>query len=433
MKLFIFIVLVVFVGISSCEKNELDPSKEPIATNKVLYVQGDKKLYSLDAETGKMLWEANGGVNMFTNPYLYKGSLYSNGGNSFFLNFFASYNADNGQKNFLLQGSGFENGNSEFIGKDNVIYSTWNKQLYASDATTGKNIWKYQWNLGFGIGLISVGSSGLIFQDNQNIICLNLNGKDVKWIYSLPLSGNGFSNKPIVTDSEIIFGYGLRNLMVLDISTGQEKWSQKNENWQIQRIGVSNGNIYLLKSNSINQIQALSLKDGKIIWENSKISGYYFGTKPVIEDNKIIVSHFNGVNEEGNLSAFNLKDGSLIWTTKTPQAYRNNMFYSQGVLVSNDFASFAVQKNLYFTDVNTGKILYQKPISDSGTHNPLISNGVIFLIDHDLKDLVAYSLKTGSKLWSFNIGTRTSSPILVDSKGKVHNSEWLSNIVRSFE
>lgn len=433
MKIFIFLVLFVFVGISSCEKNELDPSQESIATNKVLYVQGEKKLYSLDAETGKMLWEADGGVNMFTNPFLYKNSLFTNGGNISAINYFASYNAGNGKRNFFLLGNGFEGGNSELFVKDNIFYSSFSSTVFANDATTGKNIWKYQWSSGFGIGLISVGPSGIIFRDNQNMVCLDLNGKDVKWIYSLPLSGNGFSNKPIVTDSEIVFGYGLRNLMVLDISTGKEKWSQKNENWQIQRIGIFNGNIFLLKNNSINQIQALSLKDGKIIWENSKISGYYFGTKPVIEDNKIIVSHFDGVNEEGNLSAFNLKDGSLIWTTKTPQAFRNNIFYSQGVLVTTDYASFANQKNFYFTDANTGKLMYQKPIHKFASPYPIVANGVFFVIDHDPKDLVAYNLKTGNKLWSFNIGIRTSAPMLVDSKERVFNSEWISNLGRSFE
>lgn len=429
-KLYSLLFLAIF---SSCQKNEVNPLDDTSATNKVLYIQGDKKLYSLDTETGKMLWETDGGVNRFSNPFFHKNSLFTNGGSTSYLNYFVSYNADNGKRNFLLQGAGFENGNSALFVKDNIFYSSFGSKIFANDATTGKNIWKYDWNLNFGIGLISVSSLGIIFQDNQNIVCLDLNGKDIKWIYSLPSSGNGFSNKPIVTNAEIIFGYGLRNCVVLDISTGKEKWTQKNDSWQIQRIGLSNGVVYLLKSNSTNLIQALNLKDGKLIWENSKISGYYFGAKPVILEDKLIVSHFDGTNQAGSLSALNLKDGNLIWTTKTSDAHRNNMFYSQGVLVSTDFASFAVQKNLYFTDINTGKLLYQKPIHKLGSPYPLVANGVIFLIDHDLKDIVAYNLKTGNKLWSFNIGTPISAPILVDSKGKVYNSEWISNLSKSFE
>ena len=173
MRILKFLVLFVFVGIISCEKNELDPSQEPTATNKVVYVQGDKKLYSLDAETGKMIWETDGGVNRFTNPFLYNNSLYTNGGTTAYINYFVSYNANNGQRNYYLLGAGFENGNSALFVKDNIFYSSFGSKIFANDATTGKNIWKYEWNLNFGIGLISVSSLGIIFQDNQNIVCFD--------------------------------------------------------------------------------------------------------------------------------------------------------------------------------------------------------------------------------------------------------------------
>ena len=166
---------------------------------------------------------------------------------------------------------------------DGVLYvGSWDSYLYAVDARTGKEKWRFH------------------------------GGED-------PLIHNqvGFQGSPAVANGVVYTGCRDSNLYAIDAATGKEKWHFNNQgSWVISSPAVAQGKVIFATSDS-SLYYVLDAETGKTIVKQQG-KAYVFSSPAVAGD---VV--FQGVLN-GTLVARDLASGEVLWDFQTEAARRNN-------------------------------------------------------------------------------------------------------------
>lgn len=278
----------------------------------------------------------------------------------------------------------------------------------------------------------------LFFKKNQ----INLQRKWYKNIFYYEDFSNSFVYSPIIFNNTIFHMDSSGDLTAIDLKSKNTLWNHRIfeklwlKNYKVAHLGACDFKLFAVAG--VNQIKAISQKDGNILWSkdlsvifnstpicdkdnvyitsidnktfaldanSGEINWIHFGmnkalaifgnAQVVISGEKIIISH-----SSGEIYALNKKNGEVIWQNDLNQ---NN--YSINVLTDID-ATPIVKDNIVYAigyggkmkamSLDNGKEIWQKSISSLTDF--WIAGDFVFAINDD-NQLMAISKKTGGIKW----------------------------------
>jgi len=218
--------------------------------------------------------------------------------------------------------------------------------VYAVDASTGKEIWRFKTSDG---------------------IC---------------------ESTPAVADGVLYVGSFDHNLYALDAKTGKFKWSFRTGGMVDVSPEVSDGIVYVGSRDG--NVYALDCKTGKEVWRFR--TGDEIASAPTVYDNMV----FNGSFDK-NFYCLDKRTGKEIWRFRTGGEIHNDRpFLAMGSRIY--FTSF--DSYLYCVDIKTGKEIWRFRTGRYGNAgSSAFHNGVIY---HASRDGILYAISLeGKELWRF--------------------------------
>ena len=338
----------------------------PVTTSKnVIYAGSSKGVYVIDALTGKKLDLLNSGVNTLS-PIIDNGNLY------------------------MLEES--------------------NNKLVAFDSKTKGKRWEYTLKSSPKRPIIKDGFAYMTgYSSYDNCVSIDIaNGKE-KWIKSVPQLLRG---TPLISNNILyVAGAYEQSLFALEASTGNTKWTYKQDNWIFHSPTIIGNDLY---GASVGDIFILNSTDGKVkTIYNSFYDGGQLGAFTIFNKVMFIAG---GSNER--FYAVDLTTGKEKWSISTVKSNYCNPIILDGLVYF-----YSREYKLYAADILTGVVKWTlNDVND----NVVVADGVVYACVNGV--LNALDAKNGTKKWSFaESGSILYAPTVIDSKGIVNYDGSIPN------
>jgi len=176
----------------------------------------------------------------------------------------------------------FFEGSAGFAG-DLVIAGCGDAFVYAWNAETGKEVWKFETNgevhAGVNIWADPTGKLRvLIGSYDNNLYCLDATTGEKQWAFETANYVNGAS---AIYENQVVFGGCDGTLYVLDCATGKEVSKIEVGAYMGNNIAADKGVAYVAHYG--NKVQAYSFKDGAKLWEYGDRDFPYYAAPAVNE------------------------------------------------------------------------------------------------------------------------------------------------------
>ena len=184
----------------------------------------------------------------------------------------------------------------------------------------------------------------------------------------------------------------IANYYVINKNTGVLKWKKKHSSSFNSQIKIFENKALVIDME--NQLRCFSLKTGQLLWSVKTQQSLLRSQKKqslILNDEKIFFS-----NSIGDITAVNISDGKIIWQTPTQSnvSFGNTYFLKSSDLVSDNDSIFVSNNNSQFfsIDLLSGAINWKQDFS-SELRPAIISDYLITISDNGL--LVVMNKETG--------------------------------------
>ncbi len=245
----------------------------------------------------------------------------------------------------------------------------------------------------------------VFYADNDfNIYSTNMENGKVNW--KVRLDDEKQENLPFIGGFAfhkrmLLITTGLGNIYSIDAVSGEILWKKKHQA-QFSRPPLAFNEKIIVVSDD-NQTFAISISNGDLIWShigNLEEVSIIGGSKPVIQNNIVIVSY-----SSGEIYALNHSDGTLIWFDNiTSGNYFNksslNDIQSPISIVDNKVFVPSFSDKFIVYEVNNGNKIWNLKLSSV---NPIVVSGEsIYIIDTSGRLLCVNKLN-GKLLWAVQL------------------------------
>ncbi len=333
-------------------------SSTPAVYNNMVYAGSyDGNFYALNTETGEPAWKFKTGGEKRNSAIGLWGMLP------------AGINMED-QYDFFLSSPIVDTANNTAV----VYFGSSDGNVYALDAATGKQLWKFTTN-----GMVHTSpalANGILYVGSWDTYMYALDAKTgaLKWKFKTgdqPVVHlmEGIQASPVYADSMIYFGARDGFFHALNAVTGKEIWKwAANGSWIVNTAAVKDGVVYFGTSDTYLFVAA-DAKTGKEQY-HLKVNGYVYSS-PSVAGNTAYFGDFTG-----RMYAFDLSSAGKaydVWETPARKVY------APGILKKDtlDFMYTAAADTapLYTNAVKVMNKFYTLgPIVSS----PVIANGVIY-------------------------------------------------------
>jgi outer membrane protein assembly factor BamB len=296
----------------------------PIVVGDRLYgMNNDSLFFSLDAETGKVLWKKRTGELNASSPVYHKGVLYA-------------VNLEPGQVFALRARDGKtiwskplpgRSESSPALYKGKLIFGCECSTVFAFDAKTGKQVW-------------STSTAG-----------------EVK-------------AAPAVADGKVYVGDYAGEMYAINAVNGDVVWQSSGQGGSFGRAGrfysspaVAYGRVYA--SNVDGRVYSFATDDGEVAWTQSTGDWVYSATVAGETANgrpAVFASSF-----DHNAYAFDAEDGEILWSTDV-----GGIVSGAGSIVGDVYYVSILAGKTFGLDTDSGEKVFEFP---KGEYNPVISDG----------------------------------------------------------
>lgn len=253
-------------------------------------------------------------------------------------------------------------GNTVFIG-------SYDKFLYALDASTGKLKWKFE--TGGEILSTPAVSEGVIYVGSKDgfLYALNAASGELKWKYE---SGGDIFTSLVLGGDMVFFASSDTFVYAVDIDSGDRVWRVK-------------------------------------LKENAKYGGIY--SSPAYKNGAIYIASKNK-----KLYSMDAETGSRIWSTPTKSAIYTSPVLNDGLIY---VASFDRKLYAYEYEGDDAIPVFRRSIKELAYSTPAIYRGSLYL---GLKNsqILVFDKKTGKKQNTFSLPGAINSSIVIDSSGVMY-------------
>ncbi len=299
-----------------------------------------------------------------------------------------------------------------------VVYvGSYDKNLYALNATTGALIWKYTTG---GVVLSSPAVvNGVVYvgSDDNNVYALNAATGALLWKYT---ADGGVESSPTVVNGVVYVGAnGNRKysgeVYALSAVTGAQVWEHESGgSAELSSPAVVNGVVYIGYFNGA--LDALNAATGELLWEYATGYGFVGGTtiSPTVANGLVYTPGFDTLNELGRFDALDAATGELVWrfTANDNEAVASSPAVANGVVYVGTIASDHSGSLLAF-DATTGAPRWGRSFTSGFLSSPAVANGVVYAVPSG-GDWYALNAETGAVLFEYGIGSTYSSPAVAN-------------------
>ncbi|MGK7395012.1 MAG: outer membrane protein assembly factor BamB family protein [Candidatus Cyclobacteriaceae bacterium M3_2C_046] len=315
----------------------------------------DQIMYALNKHTGELLWHYQTSGSIHSSPLVTQEMVYFSSMDG---NFYALNRKDGslgwkfttgGEKRFSAPGiHGIKPGtqiiedewdfylSSPVIKDDLVYFGSGDGYLYALDASSGREIWKFK------TGEIIHSSPALAYDRvylggwDSYLYCLDAQTGDQYWrlqtgVDTVLHNQVGFQGSPALYDSTVYIGCRDAHMYAVDAFTGDVKWKVFNDHsWVITSPAVTRQNVYYGTSDT-HLMYVLDRRTGEKIHQKD-LSTFIFSSPAVVNDHLYIGTF------AGKLYKLQLDDLSPVDSFSTMSSTKN----THGVLKQDGTINYAV-------------------------------------------------------------------------------------------
>jgi len=184
-----------------------------------------------------------------------------------------------------------------------VVYvSSYDKNVYALNATTGAKLWSY--TTGSGVPSSPAVANGVVYvgSGDNNVYALNATTGAKLWSYA---TGNLVDSSPAVANGVVYVGSVDFNVYALNATTGAKLWSYRTGFYVESSPAVANGVVYV--GSDDDNVYALNATTGAELW--SYTTGNLVPSSPAVANGVVYVGSY-----DNNVYAFDQQGGELART-----------------------------------------------------------------------------------------------------------------------
>jgi len=295
---------------------------------------------------------------------------------------------------------------SPVVYKGRVFAASYDKNLYALDADSGRLLWSFPTE-GEILSTPAV-SDGVVYFGSKDGKLYAVDAESGKERWSFETTG-GIMTSPVVAEGLVFFGSSDLNFYALKTGTGKLAWNKNLPDYDIfggiyASPAYWKGRVFAAAKN--HAIYAFDAKTGKDEW--TIITGSAVYASPAIKNGKLYITSL-----DRRLYAIDIKDKKVIWK----KGLDNEMVYASTVATTDRI--YVAFKNgrlgIYnrFSGRSLGGYTLDAPVSST----PVVSaNGLLFVGCEDGYLYVLDSRATGIK-WRYrtNAGIHSSPAVVEDA------------------
>ena len=305
----------------------------PVHDNGTVYVGSDDgSLYALDVTSMALTWKAHTGGRVRSTPAIDKAAVYFSSDDGYLYKVAASDGSSIWR--FDLKCAGFERvlpslhppysydylTSSPTVSDGVVFVGSANNNLYAVDAATGKEIWRFP--TGGRIRSTPVVDGEHIYFGSWDHHLYKLKAKTGEQIWRFD-TGGVVQATPAVSDGRVFIGSRNPKVFAVDAATGEQLWEfdHTDGSWVESSGVVFDGVLYVGSSDALT-LFAFDGATGRLIWKY-RTGGWSWSTPAVTDDTVYIGAisafpyYFEGVTLERGLHAVDRKTGKAHWVVPT--------------------------------------------------------------------------------------------------------------------
>ena len=251
--------------------------------------------------------------------------------------------------------------------------------------------------------------NNLIFFDNNGAILKFDNSSNLIWKKNFykkyekkmkPLLSFAANNKILIVTDSLAKFYGI------DINSGELLWERTNSSPFNSQVKIYNDKFFAIDFDNI--LRCYSIKDGKEIWQFKTEKSFIKSQKKLsllIVNKKII---FN--NSLGDITSVDVETGRMVWQkpTQTSSLYEDTFsLKTSDLIASDDLILFSNNKNQFYSlDINKGSLNWKQKINSN--LRPTLIGNLIFTVSME-GFLVLVDKRNGDVIRSTDIFKKFSS------------------------
>jgi len=268
-----------------------------------------------------------------------------------------------------------------------VVYiGSYDNNLYALDAKSGKFLWKYPTDAG-------ICSTPCVWRDkvivgSEDRVMYAVNARTGRIVWTCP-TRDRIRSSPRVAYEHAFFGSDDGRLYTVNAETGRVVWTFETMAPIRSSPAVVDEVVYFGSNDGY--VYAVNIKGGTVKWKFH--SGRSIISSPTVEEGMLYVG-----STDWNLYALAARSGFQVWR------YRTGSYVISSPTVAGGLVYFgSVDGHVYALDAQSGRLVWKYATEGQVTSSPVVVNGVLYVgsVDHHVYSLDA---KTGELRWRFPTG-----------------------------
>ncbi len=303
-------------------------------------------------------WTATTGAKIYSSPLVSDGVVYI-GSNDRSL---YAFDAATGEQRWRYPTNGSVT-SSPTIADGTVYVGGEDGLVHAVDADTGARRWAAQ--AGGAVHSSPAVAGGLVIVGTRADALIACDAVSGTLVWKFP-AGDWFNSSPAVADGLVYVGCRDKEIYAVDAATGAKKWSYTTQSTVDSSPRVLGGTVYIGADDY--RVRALNARTGAWIWEFAAQAGVV--SSPVVADGVLYVG-----SDDGNLYALESDTGRPRWSYPTAGGIRSTPLVTGGLVIVGSHDRF-----LHAVDQGTGQVRWRfaaaGPIDDS---SPAVGDGLVYV------------------------------------------------------
>jgi len=278
---------------------------------------------------------------------------------------------------------------------DGMLFVTSKRgELFALNAETGAEIWRYQVSP-YVVRSSPVVANGMVYVGGGfNLVALDLRTGDVRWKAATRYAGQA---TPVVGDGLVVIASQEGWLYAFDAKSGEARWRVTTDGIVSGAPAIADGRIIL--GTDKGSVYTVALDSSSLGWRRMMAGA--ISAAPMVTGQTVCIT-----TDAGKTSAFDLATGKVLWTAEIggtqPAAAADGLV----VIAANDGGVHAVSQS-------SGDAVWLYPSGKPSLAAPTIAGKTVYVGAGNT--LVAIDAGTG-KLENYYLanGTIVTSPVVVD-------------------
>jgi outer membrane protein assembly factor BamB/tRNA A-37 threonylcarbamoyl transferase component Bud32 len=277
-----------------------------------------------------------------------------------------------------------------------VYFGSYDQNLYALNASSGKLLWKYKADGGIVTKPAIAGDSVCFGSEDYRLHVLSARTGTIQWTY---YTKGPVHSSPVIAHGHVFIGSDDGSIHAINMTSGRGVW-QMNTGAPIRSTPLlTNDSIYI--GNEAGDVFCLDFR-GNPRWRFKARRAVT--STPILADNLILIGSLDAF-----LYAIDAKSGWLIWRFRLAKGTISSVAVYEGLVFTG-----CIDGNIYCIDLHNAREVWRFQTAHQVTGSPIIYNGFLYCGSVD-GFLYCLEPRTGLLHWKFKTnGPITGTPVAAD-------------------